>query len=111
MILRHNCRIRYNRILLFRVVYFQSNDLFIASIQIWNELVFLCLQNYFGVFQTFVKQLGSLISNFNIKQKDSWVLDRSPDMTIRKVREKHNHSPTLQLSISDGSAVLIRLCF
>ena len=101
--------------LLYRVVYFQSsnsrNDLFIATIQICNELVFLCLQTYFGVFQTFVKQLGSLISNFNIKQEGSWVLGRSPDMTIRKVRRKKNHYPTLQLSIFDGSAVLIRLCF
>ena len=25
---------------------------------------------------------------FNIKQEGSWVLGRSPDMTIRKVREK-----------------------
>ena len=66
--------------ILFRVVYFQSNnsrnDLFIATIQICNELVFLCLQNYLREFQTFVKQLGSLISNFNIKQEDSWVLGR-----------------------------------
>ena len=31
----------------------------------------------------------------------------SPDMTIRKIRGKYNHSPTLQLSIFDGSAVLI----
>ena len=46
--------------------------------------------------QTFVKQQGSLILNLNIKQEDSWVLGRSPDMTIRKVRGKHNHSPTLQ---------------
>ena len=82
---------------------------FIETIHICNELVLLCLHNYFGVFQTFVKKLGSLISNFNIKQEDSWVLGRSPDMTIRKVRGKHNHSPTLQLSIFDGSAVLIRL--
>ena len=67
---------------------------FIETIHICNELVLLCLQNYFGVFQTFVKQLGSLISNFNIKQEDSWVLGRSPDMTIRNVRGKHNHSPT-----------------
>ena len=29
---------------------------------------------------------------FNIKQEASWVLGRLPDMTIRKVREKHNHS-------------------
>ena len=70
---------------------------FIETIHICNELVLLCLQNYFGVFQTFVKQLGSLISNFSIKQEDSWVFGRSPDM--------HNHSPTLQLSIFDGSAV------
>ena len=35
----------------------------------------------------------------------------SPDTTIRKISGKHNHSPTLQLSIFDGSAVLIRLCF
>ena len=87
------------------------NYLFIATIQICNELLFLCLQNYFGLFQTFVKLLGSLISNFNIKQEDSWVLGRSPDMTIRKVRWKLNHSPTLQLSISNRAAVLIRLCF
>ena len=58
-----------------------------------------------------MKLLGSLISNFNVKQEDSWVLGRSPDMTIRKVRGKLNHSPTLQLSIFDGAAVLIRLCF
>ena len=57
-----------------------------------------------------MKLLGSLISNFNIKQEDSWVLGRSPDMTIRNVRGKLNHSPTLQLSIFDGAAVLIRLC-
>ena len=66
--------------ILFRVVYFQSNnsrnDLFIATIQICNELVFLCLQNYLREFQTFVKQLDSLTSNFNIKQEDSWVLGR-----------------------------------
>ena len=29
---------------------------------------------------------------FNIKQEASWVLGSSPDMTIRKVRETHNHS-------------------
>ena len=58
-----------------------------------------------------MKLLGSLISNFNIKQEDSWVLGRSPDMTIRKVRGKLNHSLTLQLSIFDGAAVRVRLCF
>ena len=38
---------------------------------------------------------------FSIKQDGSWVLGRSPDMTIRKVREKHILLPTLQLSIFD----------
>ena len=64
----------------------------------------LCLQNHSGVFQTFVKQLGLLKLNL------SSILNKrtlSPDMTIRKIRGKHNHSPTLQLSIFDGSAVLI----
>ena len=60
------------------------------------------------MFQTFVKQLGSLILNL------SSILNKrtlSPDMTIRKIRGKHNLSPTLQLSFFDGSAVLIGLYF
>ena len=48
---------------------------------------------------------------FNINQEGSFVLGRSPDMTIRKVSGKHNHSPTLQRSIFDGSSVLFKLCF
>ena len=64
----------------------------------------LCLQTHFRVFQTFVKQLrfANIELQFNVKQED---------MTIRKIRGKHNHSPTLKLSIFDGSAVLIRLYF
>ena len=55
-----------------------------------------------------MKQLGLLKLNL------SSILNKrtlSPDMTIRKIRGKHNHSPTSQLSIFYGSAVLIRLYF
>ena len=75
--------------LLVRTTYFQSNSsrnyLFVATIQICNELVFFF---YVGVFQPFVKQLPK----FNIKQEGSMVLGRSPDMTIHKVSGRHNHS-------------------
>ena len=42
-----------------------TDQLFVATIQMCNELVFLCLQNHLGVFQSFVKQPGSLLSNLS----------------------------------------------
>ena len=56
-------------------------------------LVFLCLQNHFVSVSIICGATRSAIIElkFNINQEGSWVLGRSPDMTIRKVREKHNH--------------------
>ena len=42
-----------------------TDQLFVATIQICNELVFLCLQNHFVSVSIFVKQLGSLLSNLS----------------------------------------------
>ena len=71
-----------------------TDHLFVATIQICNELVFLCLQNHFVSVPIICGATGFAIIElkFNIKQEGFWVLGRSPDMTIRKVRENHNHS-------------------
>ena len=71
-----------------------TDKLFVATIQTCDELVFLCLQNSFvGVSIICGATRFAIIElKFNIKQEGSWVLGRSPDMTIRKVREKQNHS-------------------
>ena len=71
-----------------------TDQLFVATIQICNELVFLCLQNHFVSVSIICGETRFTIIElkFNIKQESSWVLGRSPDMTIRKVREKHYHS-------------------
>ena len=68
--------------------------LFVATIQIYNELVFSCLQNHFVSVSIIYRatRFAIIELKFNIKQKGFWVLGRSPDMTFRKVREKHNHS-------------------
>ena len=55
-----------------------------------------------------MKQLGSLILNLSLISNKRTL---SPDMTIRKIRGKYNHSPTLQLTIFDVSAVLVGLGF
>ena len=71
-----------------------TDQLFVATIQICNELVFLCLQNHFVSVSIICEatRFAIIEFKFNIKQEGSWVLGHSPDMTIRKVREKHNHS-------------------
>ena len=81
------------------VEHFNSGDdltdqLFVATNQICNELVFLCLQNYFVSVSIICEatRFAIIEFRFNIKQEGSWVIGRSPDMTIRKVREKHNLS-------------------
>ena len=84
--------------LLFCVVYFQfnnsRNDLFIATIQICNERFYVCkiILECSNICEA--TRFAYIVLQY--KQEDSWVLGRSPDMTIRKVRGKHNHSPTLQ---------------
>ena len=67
-----------------------TNQLFVATIQICNELVFLCLQNHFGSVSINCEATRCAIIEFkfNIKQEGFWVLGRLPDMTIRKVRKK-----------------------
>ena len=54
----------------------------------------LCLQNHFVSVSIIcgATRLAIIELKFNIKQEGSWVLGRSPDMTIRKVREKNNQS-------------------
>ena len=71
-----------------------TSQLFVATIQICNELVFLYLQNHFVSVSIICEatRFAIIEFKFNIKQNGSWVRGRSPDMTIRKVREKHNHS-------------------
>ena len=71
-----------------------TDQLFVATIQICNELVFLCLQNHFVSVSIIcgAARFAIIELKFNIKQEGSWVLGRSPGMTIRKAREKHNHS-------------------
>ena len=88
---------RKNKIIIFEP--FNSGDdltdqLFVATIQICNELVFLCLQNHFVSVSIICEatRFAIIEFEFNIKQKGSWALGRSPDMIIRKVRKKHNHS-------------------
>ena len=39
-----------------------------------------------------VTKFANIENKFNIKQDGSWVLGRSPDMTIHKVRGKRDHS-------------------
>ena len=71
-----------------------TDQSFVATIQMCIELVFLSLQNHF-VSVSFIceaTRFTVIEFKFNIKEDGSWVLGRSPDMTIRKVREKHNHS-------------------
>ena len=86
-----------------------TDQSFFATIQICNELVFLCLQNHFVSISIIcgATRFAIIELKFNIKQEGSC----SPDMTICKVREKHYHSITLQLSIFDVSVVLIKLWF
>ena len=57
-------------------------------------MVFLCLQNHFVSVSIICEttRFAFIEFKFNIKQEGSRVLGRSPDMTIRKVREKHYHS-------------------
>ena len=71
-----------------------TDQLFVATIQICNELVFLCLQNLFVSVSIIcgATRFDIIELKFNIKQEGSLVLGRSPDMIIRKVREKHYHS-------------------
>ena len=71
-----------------------QDQFFVATIQICNELVFLCLQNHFVSVSIICEatRFAIIEFKFNIKQDCSLVLGCSPDMTIRKVREKHNHS-------------------
>ena len=71
-----------------------TDQLFVATIQICNELVFLCLQNHFVSVSIICEatRFATIEFKFNIKQEGSWVLGRSSDMTICKVSEKHNHS-------------------
>ena len=54
----------------------------------------LCLQNHFVSVLIICEatRFAIIEFKFNIKQEGPWVLGRSPDMTICKVREKHNHS-------------------
>ena len=69
-----------------------TDQLFVATIQICNELVFLCLQNHFVSVSIICGATRFAIIELKFfKQEGSWVLGRSPDMTICKVREKHNH--------------------
>ena len=71
-----------------------TDQVFVATIQICNELVFSCLQNYFVSVSIICEatRFAIIEFKFNTKQEGSWVLGRSPDMTLRKVSEKHNHS-------------------
>ena len=66
-----------------------TNQLFVATIQICNELVFLCLQNHFVSVSIICEatRCATIEFKFNIKQEGFWVLGCLPDMTIRKVRE------------------------
>ena len=52
------------------------------------------MQNHFVSVSIICEATRFAIIEFklNIKQEGSWVLGRLPDMTIHKVREKHNHS-------------------
>ena len=71
-----------------------TDQSFVVTIQICNELVFLCLHNHFVSVSIIcgATRFAIIELKFNIKQEGFWVLGRSPDMTTRKVREKHNHS-------------------
>ena len=71
-----------------------TNQFFVATIQICNELVFLWLQNHFVSVSIICEATRFAIIELksNIRQDSSWVLGRSLDMIIRKVRKKHNHS-------------------
>ena len=66
-----------------------TDQLFVATIQICNELVFLCLQNHFVSVSIIcgASRFAIIELKFNIKPEGFWVLGRSPDMTIRKVKK------------------------
>ena len=57
----------------------------------------LCLQNHFVSVSIICEatRFAIIEFKFNTKQEGSWVLGRSPDMTIRKVRKKSIITPNI----------------